>query len=147
MEEDLIINAFRMVSRRRKLEDEVIVHSDRGGQYCSNKFRELLKRKSCLQSMSRAGESYDNAFAESFFSRYKAELLEGSAFSDVEEARLESFNYIEGYYNRIRRHSSLGYLSPEAFEQKYEKEKMLEKVLDNKNRKGIKAKAHSCLNF
>lgn len=149
MEEDLVINAFQMLLRRRKLEFKAIIHSDRGGQYCSKKFRRLIARKNCLQSMSRAGETYDNAFAESLFSRYKVELLEGGAFSDVEEARLESFNYIEGYYNRIRRHSSLGYLSPEEFEQKYEeeKEKMLVEVLDNKNRKGIKAKAHSCLNF
>lgn len=149
MEEDLIIKAFQMLLRRRKVEDKAIVHSDRGGQYCSKKFRRLLGRKDCLQSMSRAGETYDNAFAESLFSRYKAELLEGGSFSDLEEARLESFNYIEGYYNRIRRHSSLGYLSPDEYERKYEEEskKGLEKVLDNKKRKGIKAKTLSCLNF
>jgi transposase InsO family protein len=58
--------------------------------------------------MSRASESYDNAYAKSLFSRYKAELLEGGAFADVSEARLETFNYIEGYYIRIRRHSALG---------------------------------------
>jgi transposase InsO family protein len=63
--------------------------------------------------MSRAGETYDNAYAESLFSRYQAELLEGGAFADVEEARLETFNYIEGSYNRVRRHSSLAYFSPE----------------------------------
>jgi transposase InsO family protein len=149
MEEDLILKAFSRVLKRRKLEMKAIIHSDRGGQYCSNKFRALLKRKNCLQSMSRAGETYDNAFAESLFSRYKAELLEGGSFSDVEEARLETFNYIEGYYNRIRRHSSLGYLSPEEFERKYaeERDKKLVEVLDNKKRKGIKAKTLSCLNF
>jgi transposase InsO family protein len=69
--------------------------------------------------MSRADETYDNAHAESLFSRYKAELLEGGAFDDVGQARLETFAYIEGYYNRIRRHSSLGYLSPENFERAY----------------------------
>lgn len=69
--------------------------------------------------MSRKGETYDNAFAESFFSRYKAELLEGGAFQNVEEARQETFNYIEGYYNRVRRHSSLGYLSPAEYEQAF----------------------------
>ncbi len=68
--------------------------------------------------MSRASESYDNAYAESLFSRYKAELLEDGAFADVEEARIETFAYLEGYYNRIQRHSALGYLSPEEFEQK-----------------------------
>lgn len=71
MEEDLVIRAFQMVLRRRKLQLGAIIHSDRGSQYCSNKFRALLKSKNCLQSMSRAGESYDNAFAESLFSRYK----------------------------------------------------------------------------
>jgi transposase InsO family protein len=69
--------------------------------------------------MSRAGDAYDNAFAESLFSRYKAELLEAGAFRDLTEARLETFNYIEGYYNRVRRHSALGYQSPEDFEREY----------------------------
>ncbi len=74
--------------------------------------------------MSRKAETYDNAFAESLFSRYKAEVLEGGAFRDVVEARMETFNYIEGYYNRVRRHSSLGYRSPAEYEQAfYEKAK------------------------
>lgn len=64
-------------------------HSDRGGQYCFNKFRELLKRKNCLQSMNRAGKSYDNAFAAKSVSRYKANFLDSGAFSDVEEAVLK----------------------------------------------------------
>ncbi len=66
--------------------------------------------------MSRRGNCYDNAQAESFFSRYKAELLEGGAFADVSQARSETFSYIEGYYNRVRRHSALNYKSPEEFE-------------------------------
>jgi putative transposase len=69
--------------------------------------------------MSRADETYDNAYAESLFSRYKAELLEDGAFADVEEAYSETFTYIECYYNRIRRHSGLSYLSPENFERAY----------------------------
>lgn len=99
--------------------------------------------------MSRAGESYDNAYAESLFSRYKAELLEGGAFADVEEARLETFPYIEGYYNRVRRHSSLGYLSPEEYERKYFEERARKpgEDVDNENVKGVKAKTLSCLNF
>ena len=97
--------------------------------------------------MSRAEESYDNAYAESLFSRYKAELLEGGAFSDLEEARLETMNYIEGYYNRVRRHSSLGYVSPEEYERKYFEERARNgnEVVDNKNLKGVKAKTLSCL--
>ncbi|MBI1761561.1 MAG: transposase [Acidobacteria bacterium] len=73
----------------------------------------------CQQSLSRAGETYDNAVAESLFSRYKAELLEGGAFRDLEEAQLETCAYIEGYYNPIRRHSALGYLSPDEFARAY----------------------------
>ena len=69
--------------------------------------------------MSRAGETYDNAFAESLFSRYKAELLEDGVFRDVAEAELETFDYIERYYNPIRRHSALGYVSPIDFEMAY----------------------------
>ena len=71
--------------------------SDRGGQYVDAAFRQLLQTKGYRQSMSRAGETYDNAFAESLFSRYKAELLEGGAFRDLAEAHLETFHYIEGY--------------------------------------------------
>ena len=66
--------------------------------------------------MSRKGNCYDNAQAESFFSRLKAELVEGGIFESIEDARLEVFSYIEGYYNRIRLHSSLGYKSPIQFE-------------------------------
>lgn len=99
--------------------------------------------------MSRAGESYDNAYAESLFSRYKAELLEGGAFQDVAEARLETFNYIEGYYNRIRRHSSLGYVSPEEYERKFveERDRKLGEVLDKKPVKGIRAEQLWCNTF
>jgi putative transposase len=97
----------------------MIVHSDRGGQYVDTEFRGLLNQHGFEQSMSRADETYDNAHAESLFSRYKAELLEDGAFADVEQARAETFSYIEGYYNRVRLHSSLGYLSPEEFERAY----------------------------
>jgi transposase InsO family protein len=75
----------------------------RGGQDAAKKFRRLLKTNGCQQSMSRAVEVYDNPFAESLFSRDKAELLEGGEFSDIEEARRESFQYIEGYDNRVRK--------------------------------------------
>ena len=90
MTEDLIIEAFLKLVRRVKLPAGCIIHSDRGGQYASKNFRQMLKLHGCRQSMSRAGETYDNAFAESLFSRYKAELLEGGAFSDTEEATMET---------------------------------------------------------
>ncbi len=67
--------------------------------------------------MSGKGNCYDNVQAESFFSRFKAELIEGGVFEDLEQARLEIFSHIEGYYNRVRLHSSLGYKSPLEFEQ------------------------------
>ena len=82
-------------------------------------FRQLLAVYGYQQSMSRAGETYDNVFAESLFSRYKAELLEDGAFRDAAEAQLETFDYIERYYNPIRRHSALGYVSPEEYERAY----------------------------
>jgi putative transposase len=149
MEESLILTAFEKGLRRRRKLQGAIVHSDRGGQYAGGRFRSLMKAAGCRQSMSRAGETYDNAYAESLFSRYKAELLEGGAFADVEEARAETFHYIEGYYNRVRRHSSLGYVSPEEYERKYEEEqaRKAEEILDQKTRKGVKAKSHSCPEF
>jgi putative transposase len=119
MTAELVIEALKKAILRERLPAGLIVHSDRGGQYVDTEFRRLLQQHGFEQSMSRADETYDNAYAESLFSRYKAELLEGGAFADVEEARAETFSYIEGYYNRIRRHSGLGYLSPENFEQAF----------------------------
>ena len=86
LQDSLVIAAFEKGLVRRGLVRAAIVHSDRGGQYASLRFRSLLQANGCRQSMSRAAESYDNAYAESLFSRYKAELLEGGAFADVEEA-------------------------------------------------------------
>jgi putative transposase len=119
MTAELVIKALRQAILRERLPAGLIVHSDRGGQYVDMEFRRLLKQHGFEQSMSRSDETYDNVYAESLFSRYKAELLEGGAFAHVEEARSESFNFIEGYYNRIRRHSGLGYLSPENFERAF----------------------------
>ena len=92
-----------------------IVHTDQGSQFVSHNFRRMLNDAGCRQSMSCRGNCYDNATAESFFSRYKAELLEGGMFADVVQARSETFSYIEGYYNRVRRHSALNYKSPAEF--------------------------------
>jgi len=119
MEECLILEAMAKVITRRNPPPGLIVHSDRGGQYVGREFRQLLEQRGFRQSMSRADNAYDNAFAESLFSRYKAELLEDGAFTAIEEAKLETFNYIEGYYNPIRRHSALGYQSPADFEKRY----------------------------
>jgi len=83
--------------------------------------------------MSRAGETYDNAFAESLFSRYKAELLEDGVFGDVAEAELETFDYIERYYNPIRRHSALGYVSPIDFETAYSQRAKTDSKINERN--------------
>ena len=155
MTEKLVIEAFQMMQSRTGLPKGCIIHSDRGGQYASKNFRQMLQVQGCRQSMSRAGETYDNAFAESLFSRYKAELLEGGAFNDTDEARMETFQYIDGYYNPLRRHSSLGYLSPLAFEtghrQRTENRAVFSPLtstsIDRNSTKGVQPKQHSCLTF
>ena len=119
MEASLIIRALQRALWRGPLPRGIVAHSDRGGQYVDAEYRALLQAYGFQQSMSRAGETYDNAYAESLFSRYKAELLEDGAFRDVAEAELETCAYIERYYNPIRRHSALGYLSPMDFEEAY----------------------------
>jgi putative transposase len=113
---ELVISALKKAVRKGLVKRGAIVHSDRGSQYASNDFRQLLQAYGFRQSMSGKGNCYDNAQAESFFSRFKAELIEGGVFEDFEQALSEIFSYIEGYYNRVRLHSSLGYLSPIEFE-------------------------------
>lgn len=116
MTADLVISALEKAIRKGKIKRGAIIHSDRGSQYASNAFRALLEKNALRQSMSGKGNCYDNAQAESFFSRFKAELMENGVFEDIEQARTEIFSYIEGYYNRVRLHSSLGYKSPIEFE-------------------------------
>jgi transposase InsO family protein len=112
----LVIDAFQMARRRALLRHGAIIHTDRGSQYAAVEFRRLLYIHGFRQSMSAKGNCYDNAMAESFFSRFKAELIEEGIFESVEEARTEIFSFIDGYYNRIRLYSGLGYKSPLAFE-------------------------------
>jgi len=119
MTEELVAKAFRKAVAAGYVRAETIVHTDRGSQYVSTGFRALLTAAGCRQSMSRRANCYDNAAAESFFSRYKAELLEGGAFADIDQARGETFSFIEGYYNRERRHSALGYKTPDEFEREW----------------------------
>lgn len=116
MTAELVISALAKAIRLGLVVAGAIIHSDRGSQYASNGFREMLRINAFRQSMSGKGNCYDNAQAESFFSRFKAELIEGGAFENLEEARSEIFSYIDGYYNRVRIHSSLGYKSPMEFE-------------------------------
>ena len=117
MKEELVIAAFKKAYQSRSVKQELIIHSDRGGQYAGNAFRKLIADKKVIQSMSRADNAYDNAFMESCFSRFKAELMQDGAFQTKEDAQTEIFEYIEMYYNPTRRHSSLNYVSPVKFEQ------------------------------
>ncbi len=115
MTAQLVIDVFNGARKRYLMKKRAIIHTDRGSQYASVEYRRLLYLHGFRQSMSAAGNCYDNAQAESFFSRLKAELLENGKFENIEQARSEIFSYIEGYYNRIRIHSSLG-KSPAEFE-------------------------------
>ena len=124
MEESLVHSALLKAIGSNQLEPGSIIHSDRGGQYIGKAFRQTLTEYKFEQSMSRPDDPYDNrtggpAFIESCWSRLKAELFENGVFRSLEDARTELFEYIESYYNRKRRHSSLGNVSPEQFEQKY----------------------------
>ena len=119
MEEAIIILAMKQLIKSRQPPPSMIVHSDGGGQYGSIKFRALLALHRFRQSMTRKDNYYDNAFSESLFSRFKAELLQGGVFNDLYDARIRTFDYIDGYYNTIRKHSSLDYLSPMQFEDRY----------------------------
>lgn len=112
----LVLDALNRARSRRLKERGAIIHTDRGSQYASVEYCRLLYINGFRQSMSAKGNCYDNAQAESFFSRFKTELIEGGSFESVEQAKSEIFSYIEDYYNRIRRHSSLGYMSPSKFE-------------------------------
>lgn len=108
MTAQLVIDVFLSARRGGLIGKGAIIHPDRGSQYASVEYRRLLYVNGFRQSMSRRGNRYDNAPAESFFSRFKAELIEDGVFESIEDAKSEVFSYIEGYYNRIRRHSGLG---------------------------------------
>lgn len=118
MRDELVITALRRALLGRQPAHGLILHSDRGGQYASKEFRKLLAGR-YLQSMSRPGECYDNAMAESFWSRLKAEVIESGVFLSLEDARVEIGDYIDNYYNPIRKHSGIGYCSPVQFEFKH----------------------------
>lgn len=116
MKATLVCDALTMALFRRAMPRGVIVHSDRGSQYCAHRFQNLLARHGLLCSMSKRGDCYDNACAESFFHSLKVELTHGERYPTREHARQAVFEYIETYYNPIRRHSTLGHISPAAFE-------------------------------
>lgn len=116
MKASLVTDALRMALRRRTPAGGLIFHSDRGSQYASHECRTLLRERNMLQSMSRRGNCWDNAWAESWFASLKLEM--GSEFADLSEGEQKIFQFVEAFYNRQRIHSSLDYYSPEEFEEK-----------------------------
>lgn len=112
----LVTDALRSAFRKRLPEEGLLFHSDRGSQYASFEFTELLRRCRITQSMSRKGNCWDNAVTERFFRTLKEELTDGRSYESVEDLRRDLFDYIEVFYNRERLHSTLGYLSPAVYE-------------------------------
>ena len=114
---ELVLDAMMMAKWRRQPKAPVIIHSDQGSQFGSDDFNRWCKENNFVTSMSRRGNCYDNAAIESFFSSLKKEKTRGKIYNTREELKTEIFDYIEVFYNRVRRHSYLNYLSPVQFEQ------------------------------
>ena len=119
MTSGLVIEALINGIGRQRPGKGLIVHTDRGSQYSSYRYLDILGRNGFIASVSRPGNPYDNAFMESFYRTLKTELLQGKRFLDKGEAERKIFEYIEIYYNRKRMHSSLGYQSPEEYEKRF----------------------------
>lgn len=119
MRTELCLRALNNAVMRHKPSKGLIHHSDRGVQYCSHDYQALLKKHNMICSMSRKGNCFDNACAETFFSTIKCELLYNTQYATREQARRDIFWYIETFYNRQRRHQALNYMTPYAFAQKY----------------------------
>jgi putative transposase len=115
MRSELVLDALDQALQTRSVE-LTIFHSDRGSQYGSGPFRKALAQAGLLQSMSARANPYENAWTESFIGTLKHEMLQGGCFENASDARLEIFEYIEGYYNTHRKHSSIGYKTPIQFE-------------------------------
>ena len=119
MTTELVLEAFHMALARRQVTPGLILHSDRGVQYRAGEYQQALAECDIQSSMSRKGNCWDNAVMESFFSRLKVEFVYAEHFKTTDEAYRGLFEYIEVFYNRVRRHSSLGYVSPAQFEENY----------------------------
>ena len=114
---EMVLTALGRGIRNRRPGPGLIIHSDRGVQYACNDFRSILKKHQFIQSMSRKGDCWDNAVAESFFGIIKSELIHRERFMGPQDTLRAIFEYIEIYYNRKRKHSTLGYKTPAQFEQ------------------------------
>ena len=119
MNRQIIIDALGMAVENRRPEPGLIFHSDRGSQYASYEYRALLKEHNITASMSRTACCYDNAVAESFFHSLKVEEVYRNTYKNYEHAKTAIFKYIECFYNRRRRHSTIEYLCPEEYEERY----------------------------
>ena len=113
---DIVLDAILMAVWRRRPNEPVIIHSDQGLQYSSGDWQKFCQKHNLVPSMSRRGNCWDNAVAESFFSSLKKERIKKRIYKTREMARADVFDYIEMFYNRIRRHSHLDGMSPEVFE-------------------------------
>jgi transposase InsO family protein len=118
VDQALTLRALRMALSARAPKPGLVHHSDRGSQYAAKSYRRLLQANRVVCSMSRKGDCWDNAVAESFFATLKVELVHETQFHTRGRAQQEIFEYIEGFYNRVRRHSYLGYVSPVDYERK-----------------------------
>ena len=120
MRTELVLKALKMAKGHRKIPDGLIFHSDRGVQYASNEFRAELSKNGIEQSMSRKGNCWDNAVAESFFATIKRELVRKHLWLNLRAARIDIHKYTEVFYNRKRKHSTIGYFNPVDYERYFE---------------------------
>lgn len=122
MTDDLVIAALQQALNHRQPHAGLLHHSDRGSQYTSSDFQQLLSRHSIIASMSGRGNCYDNSAMESFFHTLKTEHIYFEHYQTREQARQSIFEYVEVFYNRKRRHSTLGYVSPAVFEKQWQQQ-------------------------
>jgi transposase InsO family protein len=119
IDQDLVNDALNAALINRGYPSGVMIHTDRGSQYCSRSFRKIIADKKLVQSMSRKGNCWDNAVAESFFATLKKQGIYGHTLKTRDQMRQHVFEFIEIYYNRVRRHSANGWLTPVEFEKRH----------------------------
>jgi putative transposase len=119
MRTELVIDALDMALRHRQPPAGVIFHSDRGTQYTSSTFAAFCAARGIRRSLGRTGSCFDNAVSESFFASYKKELIHTRPWPSIQHLKKATFDWIETYYNRQRRHSTLRYLTPREYELGY----------------------------